>query len=512
MMRRYLMAAATAAIALVAGCDDGDRFTQTRSADIYTDPAYQAIGSDLVASLVFDRVPEGRTSRQTIRVGHDGEAPLVISQIYLEGAPDCDRTTAGITPDQPFPDAREQTCQWAIDERPELPLTLDEGAFRDVRIAYKALNPANPQPGTLLIQSNALDKPVIRVELDVIAARPSIVAFPTTLSFPGGVDGQDAIQVRNSGNGILTLSDIRLRRLNDAPRDPQTMEPLVEWVIDPDRELPQQLQDGQALQVLVRYTPKDEGPDNAELTFVSDDPANPNVTVFLTSAPVSSTLVVQPNPLVFGAPQGPGSPITRNLSLTNTGLRTLFINGMEIEQDVDAFSFEGQDSFQIVPGQSRQLAITFNPRSAEGSDGVLVVRTDADNIVGGQLVVPLVRSAAEIAALDISPVSVQLDEVARGGTEATTITLSNPGGQPLEVTRIAMTGEGDAPLTPSDPEFTIIRGGMPVTLPPGGMHTVEVSFTRGDDDNNLHLGILVIESGAATSPDVVRFTSRPPPQ
>lgn len=512
MMRSFLVAAATAAITLVAGCDDGDRFTQTRSADIYTEPAYQPSGPRFVASLIFDRVPQGRTDRQTVRVGHDGEAPLVIDQIYIEGAEDCDRALAGITPDQPFPDDREQRCQWAIDERPELPLTLDSNAFRDIRIAYKAIDPANPQPGLLVITSNAFEKPRIEVELGVIVATPRIVAFPTTLSFPGGVDGQDAVQVRNSGNGILTLSDIRLSRFNEPPRDPQTMEPLIEWVVDPDRELPQQLADGAALQVLVRYTPQDEGDDSAELTFVSDDPSSPTVTVFLTSAPVTSTLVVQPNPLIFGAPMGPNNPITRNISLTNTGLRTLFVNSMAIEQEVEAFSFEGQDSFQVVPGQSRQLAITFQPRSVAGSDGVLVIRTDADNVVGGQVVVPLVRSAAEIAALDITPVAVQLDEVAYEGSETVTITLSNPGGQPLEVRRIAMSGEADAPLTPSDPEFTITRGGMPLTLAPAATHEVMVRFTRGAEDNNLHLGTLVIESDAATSPDVVRLTSRPPPR
>ncbi|MCB9554204.1 MAG: choice-of-anchor D domain-containing protein [Myxococcales bacterium] len=512
MMRSFWGVAVTATLALAAGCDDSNRFNQTRSADIYTDPGYQQIGSRYVASLVFDRVPQGRTTRQSLRVGHDGEAPLVIDQIYIEGSTDCDRISAGITPDQPFPDDREQRCQWAIDERPQLPLTLDESAFRDIRIAYKAIDPANPQPGVLVIESNAFEKPRIEVDLDVISATPRIVAFPTTLSFPGGVNGQDAIQVRNSGNGILTLSDIRLRRLNEAPRDPQTMEPLVEWVIDPDRELPQQLQDNEALQVIVRYTPQDEGADNAELTFVSDDPSNPNVTVFLTSAPVTSTLVVQPNPLVFGAPQGPNNPITRNISLTNTGLRTLFVNDMTIEQDVDAFTFEGQNSFQVVPGQSRQLAITFQPQSVDGSDGVLVIRTDADNVPGGQLVVPLVRSAAEIAALDIQPVAVQLDAVARGASETVTITLSNPGGLPLAVSRIALTTEADAPLTPSDPEFTLTGGGAALTLEPGESHEVMVRFTRGADDNNLHLGTLVIESDAATSPDVVRLTSRPPPQ
>lgn len=499
---------ACATMTLAASCDDGDRFEQTRSADIYTDPPFQQLGSDLVATLTFDRTAEGRTTRQSLRVGHDGEAPLIIEDIYIEGARDCDRVTQGISPADPLPGELDAMCQWAIDERPALPLTLNDNAFRDVRIAYKAIDPANPAPGRLIILSNAFEKERVEVELDVVRATPRIQVSPTTLSFEAAGNGD--LLVRNSGSGVLTLSDARIERLNEAPRDPQTGEPLVEWVVDPDRELPQVLQDNQTLAVVVRYTPQDDVEDTAELTFVSDDPENPRVTVFLTSEPVTSNLVIEPNPLIFGAPGGPGTTTRRSVSMTNTGLATLFVNRLSIEQEVMAYTLEGQDSFQIVAGQSRMISIAFQPQSAEGSDAVLVVETDADNVATGRVEVPLVRSAAELAALDIEPVSVQLDQVAAGASETVTITLSNPGGLPLEITRIAMSTDDDAPITPSDPEFTITRGGMAVTLMAGATHEVDVQFTRGADDRNLHLGSLVIESGAATSPDIVRLTSRPP--
>lgn len=480
-----LAAAAVALAAGLGGCDDG--ITRTSSADIYTEPSIQPDDMDnWSASIVFDRVAMGRTDRRPLRIGHSGEDALRVTAIYIEGLPDCDRAAAGIQPGEPFPGDLDARCLWSIDERPELPLVLDNNAFVDIQLAYKNTG-APPSSGTVVIESNALNKETVRVHLDIVAASPRITVTPSTLSFPGGVSGRDVLTVRNSGSGPLTVSDYILRRLNDAPIDPVTMEPQTEFLIDPDQELPWVLDEGQSVQVVVEYEPKDEGADNAEMLIRSDDPQSPSLAVLFTSNAVSSNLVVQPNPVVFGAPQG-ANPIVRQVSFSNTGLRTLFVNELSIEQDVQAFRFDGQNSFQITPGQSRQLSITFQPQSAEGSDATLVVETDADNFAGagGRLLVPLLRSSAEVAALEISPLTVEMNQVAGGDSQDATITLSNPGGQPLTVQRIGMT-----------------------TIDPDGEHEVTVRFTRGVDDRNLHIGTLVIESDAPTSPDVVRFTSRP---
>ncbi len=508
-MKHSLPFAVALAVVAAVGCDDG--IQRTSSSDIYTEPPIQPDPAGIWStSIFFDRVAQGRTDRKSLRIGHSGQDPLEVTRIYMREAEGCDREAAGIQPGEPLPGELDQTCIWAIDERPPLPLTLANNAFVDIQLAYKSDGTPNPRPGILVIESNALEKETVQVELNVVAASPRITASPTTISFPGGVNGRDFLTVRNSGTGPLTVDDYRLRRLNDPPVDPQTMEPLTEFVIDPDQELPWVLEEMQAVQVVISYEPQDEGADNAELVLFSNDPQSPQLEVFLTSNPVTSTLVVQPNPVIFGAPMGP-NPIVRQMSFTNTGLKTLFVNDLSIEQDVDAFSFDGQASFQIVPGQSRQLTVSFRPQSADGSDATLVVTTDADNLAGagGRLVVPLLRSNAEVAALEISPLTVEMDRVAAGASEDATITLSNPGGLPLEISRIGMTTGDDAPLLASDPEFTVTGGGGSTTLDPGGEHTVTVRFARGADDNNLHIGTLIVESDSPTSPDVVRFTSRP---
>ncbi len=509
-MKHILSFAAVVALTAAGiGCDDG--IQRTSSSDIYTEPSIQPDFDTGIwtASLVFDRVAMGRTDRRPLRIGHSGQDALVVSEIYIEGLRDCDRVEAGLQPGENFAGELDARCQWSIDERPALPLTLENNAFVDIQLAYENTG-TPPSPATLVIVSNALDKETVRIEMNVVAASPRIAVTPATLSFPGGVNGRDILTVRNTGSGTLTVSDYRLRLLNDPPLDPDTMEPLTEFIVDPDRDLPWVLDEGGAIQVVVEYEPQDEGADNAELILTSDDPQAPTTSVLFTSNPVTSNLVVQPNPVVFGTPMG-ANPIVRQVSFTNTGLRTLFINELSIEQDVEAFRFEGQNSFQVIPGQSRQLSITFQPQSAEGSDATLVVSTDADNLAGagGRLLVPLLRSNAEVAALEISPLTVEMNRVAAGASEDATITLSNPGGLPLTVQRIALTTDDDAPLLASDPEFSITAGGGMTTIEPGAEHAVTVRFSRGADDGNLHIGTLIVESDSPTSPDVVRFTSRP---
>jgi hypothetical protein len=92
-----------------------------------------------------------------------------------------------------------------------------------------------------------------------------------------------------------------------------------------------------------------------------------------------------------------------------------------------------------------------------------------------------------------------------------TVTLRNGGGQALEVTRIALSADGDAASVPAtDAEFTLVAGGGATSVAPGGSHAVRVAFARGAEDRNDHFGALVIESNATGSPHVVYFTSSPP--
>ena len=287
------------------------------------------------------------------------------------------------------------------------------------------------------------------------------------------------------------------------------MMPLIEFSLGDNEvpSLPWELEPGQSQLVRVVYEPKDAGNDSAELVFISDDAARPELAIFMTSAELTSSLQVQPNPVIF-PPQTNNEPSSARVTFVNNGLRDLFVNEISIEQpNFDYTTGNEQTSFQLAGGQSREFNITYRASTPEGSSAVLVVLTNADNVPGGQLTIPMVPNAEGVTAIGINPLVLDFSSVELGNEATQNIELSNPGGLPLTVNNIRLSTEDDG--FPTDPQFTIAAGGGQVNLAPGATHTVSVRFTRAPNDQNRRVGQLIIESNAETSPDVVNVFANP---
>ncbi len=517
-MNRFLISCALFTVSLsllTAGCGEDKRFRKTESTDIITMPD---------RLLAFERLARNQKTALPINLQQSGETDLIVTSVFIEGAEDCDRTKYGLSPGEDLPGDLDQDCQFSIASGPrnadgtphyvtsDNPLVLGDSASRTYDVMYKATKPEAPQSAFLVIRSNALDREEVRIELTVEAAEAQITVSPLTIGFPGGTGGQEILNVRNSGTGPLSVSDVQVRRLNPPPVDPATGTNLIEFrmVEGEVPSLPWDLEPGGFMLVKLEYTPQDAGNDNAELVFISNDPGNPEFSVFMTSGELSSALQVQPNPVIF-PPQMDIEAVQSRITFVNSGLDTLFVNDLVLEQPGEDYSLGNeQTSFQLVGGQSRPVTVTYRPMTREGSSASLVVRTDADNVEGGQLVLPLLPTAGEVTAISISPVVLDFGDVALGAQNTQIIELSNPGGRALNISAIRMSGEGD-PL-PSDAQFTITSGGGAVTLAPNETHQVSVQFARAADDQNRRIGQVIVESDAETSPDVINLVSNPPRQ
>ena len=296
---------------------------------------------------------------------------------------------------------------------------------------------------------------------------------------------------------------------------------MSELFIDYDTELPWAIAEGGSENVLLRYDPKDDLPDTAELVFTSNDVENPTFVVRVTTGRVFGTLNVDPNPVVavIEGTDEVNIPIT----FTNTGTRQISIFEMTVQQGGTDYALKPEiGSFALAAGRSNQTyQIKYRPTTGTGSDATLLISTDADNAVKapdarqeepGIIEVPLVRDAMSLPGLiTLDPTAIDFSDVALGMSREATVTLRNGGGQALEVTRIALSADGDAASVPAtDAEFTLVAGGGATSVAPGGSHAVRVAFARGAEDRNDHFGALVIESNATGSPHVVYFTSSPP--
>lgn len=498
--------------ALFAGCDDG--IISNQSNDITVDPrATLCSDTNAGTSLIFPRVTPPRTEVKVVSIGQGGITDLRVDQIYIEGYEDCDRITLGFTESDRLPEEVVARCPLMIDYRPELPVTMGQDESHTVNLRFQPTTLQVPPDTRLFIKSNALDKTEMCVGIGFQQARPEIVAEPV-VAFSGGVAGTEFLQVRNIGSGPLVVQQRVLNLISAPAVDPQTQEPVPEFIVTEQRPLPWEIPANGAETLEIRYEPFDGNRDTAELVFTSNDPQTPELRVTLTSAPVFGVLGVDPNPVVVGTP-APGEGLEVPISFSNAGVRHVDVQSIELVQPASDYSIGGsqQTSFRLAGGASRELRILYRPQTAEGSDGTLrITFDDGDDRTDAVMEVPLVRSGAALPPiLDLDPAVVDLSDVALGASETVDITLTNNGGQDLNITRIALTDDSDAAagLPASDPEFELVSGGMAVTLAAGETHTVQVKLTRGDERIVL-IAALVIESNAASSPDVVFFTSNPP--
>lgn len=153
----------------------------------------------------------------------------------------------------------------------ELSITLERDTERATDLRFAPLT-VGPTPGTLVIESNDLDRPVVNVKLTGLGRvpyAPEIDVDPVTLDF-GDVAldalASDIVTITNLGDAPLTLGTTEQAGAGAfrlATRDPSGT------VLLPGGSLP----------VLVEYTAQQTGGDSGTWTVRSDDGDEPEVTV-----------------------------------------------------------------------------------------------------------------------------------------------------------------------------------------------------------------------------------------
>ncbi|MEE2645183.1 MAG: hypothetical protein VYD19_09650, partial [Myxococcota bacterium] len=299
--------------------------------------------------------------------------------------PDCDRVERGI-PLGPLMPGQFIGCEIIIDERPELPLALNNGQNRPVVLRYKPEGPVDEAPEMeLVIESNALDEKVSVVSINFEDGEPQLVA-EQVISFPSE-GGDKILPLRNQGNGPLTISSVQIAPITPFYVNPATNmeEPEFVWDSADGSGLPFMLEPANGVVTLrVSYSPQDEGVDEAELVIRSNDPLRSEYRIKLTSAEISGTIAVEPSEVNF---MGAGQQL---LVFQNSGERTVDVFGMRIEPENAGFSLDANrtTSFQIPGGAQVERPVVFQPMG-DLREATLYLETNADNAPSGELMIPL---------------------------------------------------------------------------------------------------------------------------
>jgi PGF-pre-PGF domain-containing protein len=159
-----------------------------------------------------------------------------------------------------------------------------------------------------------------------------------------------------------------------------------------------------------------------------------------------------------------GATATEQVTVTNNGNRSGSVNGLTFfGDDADAFTGTPQ-SFDLGPGESQTVNLSFTPtRSGDHEAKVTVVTDDVDV---GSVGMPL-SGTGVTGSLGAETDRLSFERTAVGAERAQSITLTNDGPGTLSLDNATVTGPGQAQFS---------AGSLPDTIAPNSSGSLPVTF------------------------------------
>ena len=200
--------------------------------------------------------------------------------------------------------------------------------------------------------------------------------------------------------------------------------------------------------------------------------------------PPAPTIAVQQTAVDFGTIDA-GQTGQQTITITNTGTAPLEITG--IQSDVSGLTFE-PSTFTLSPSGSQTVTITF-PSSTTGEfSGNINILSNDPNSATNTLSVSVIVQPPPVPAIAVQQTAVDFGTIDAGQTGQQTITITNTGTAPLEITGIESDVSG---LTFEPSVFTLSPNGsrtVTVTLPNAteGALSGSINISSNDPDRAKH--------------------------
>jgi len=209
--------------------------------------------------LDYQQLNSGDMLTLPITLVNVGDGPLTITGLSIDGS-------EWFTVDIVEP-------PWSLEpyEAAEPPVTFAPGTDGDFEAVFR-------------VQSDDPNAPEYSVEMFGVGLAPVLYVDPTAVEFDAvaGCEETADITLRNTGSAPLTVTEIDVSATSD------------EFLLVGDLEWPLILHPNQEETIQLSYTAWDMEDDTASLTFVSNDPLNPVITVAVTgTAALAATHVDQ---------------------------------------------------------------------------------------------------------------------------------------------------------------------------------------------------------------------------
>ncbi len=358
---------------------------------------------------------------------------------------------------------------------PELPMQLAPGVESPITLIYSPQDDGLDS-GALLIDSNSRDGRITRVEIDTVEAMGELL-YPSTVDISLGPCDEEATRLvtfSNLGVSRVRVADVRLSAdsssgfevvgarvtLNGAPVEREGLE----------------VEQGERLEVEVRYSRADDGDDRATLELYLEGEAAPSHSVTLRGAELTPLVEVLPESVEFGAVDLEQETEVRQVFLTNNGTSALTVESLDLAINDPALNaqFTLHDvsvPFELPPEQTMSFGVSYRP-TMPGLHRTAVAVSFGQ--CEGQLTVPVSGRLRE-PCLQIAPQMVNFGVVAQGQPSAPNLLeVLNCGDTDVEVTDVTLSEGADGFA------WRWVEAGRaaPFPLAPSLTAQLEVSYTN----------------------------------
>jgi hypothetical protein len=181
---------------------------------------------------------------------------------------------------------------------------------------------------------------------------------------------------------------------------------------------------------------------------------------------------VQPGAHSFGD-VGLGGSATKTFQLRNGGNSSLWVSGMFlVGGNASEFSIEsGAAPFSLVPGEARDVRVTFRP-AIPGPKSARIDVTSDDPDESPLSVTLSGRAVPAVPAIAVAPKAHDFGAVLVGASTVRSFRVGNEGAGNLQVSGVLVAGADAADFHPGS-------GAAPFTLEPGQFRDVSVRFRPG---------------------------------
>ncbi|WPB82027.1 choice-of-anchor D domain-containing protein [Archangium violaceum] len=329
-------------------------------------------------------------------------------------------------------------------------LNVPEGTNGEISLRF-APKSESRFDANLTFNSNQVGRAPVSILLTGVGVRSAAEVVHDPLAFGNQrvntTSASKKVTVLNSGSITLRISSISI-----PAGKPFKVEPPAAFDLLP----------GGTKELFVTFQPTSAGEATSELTLATSDPDRPTINLPLSGTGIRPIIDLTPTLLSFGDQQEHVTSATRKVTVHNGSTATASLN-VSVASITGAFALTSSAPFELAPGTSRELFVTFTPTGESSFTGLLTLNTDDPDRptvtvtltgTGVRPVFALAPSALNFGSQRVGSASVPLR-----------VTVSNNGTGVLQVSAPVLSGP-----------FSVTPAGS-FAVPEGGSQELQVTFS-----------------------------------